>query len=103
MLDEGRPPTTDQTSTEASAQQRRVLRKLLRDLITFSGVAASDLAAVPRRAPQSKRQRLLYRRADTLTDGEIDMLVSEIGLDRWWSAAERATSPQLPLIAIAAE
>jgi hypothetical protein len=92
-------PTTNATTTEAVvAKQRRALRKLLRDLITFSGVAANDLAAKSRKAPKSKRQRLLYRRAGSLTDADLDKLVAEIGIDRWWAAAERATQPQLPLI-----
>jgi hypothetical protein len=60
--------TTARQATEAATakQQRRALRKLLRDLVAFTGVAASDLAATPRRAPQPRARRLLYRRADTL-------------------------------------
>jgi hypothetical protein len=80
----------------ATAKQRRALR----DLVTFTGVAINDLAVAPRKAPQPKRQRLLYRRADTLTDADLDALVAEIGIERWWSAAERITSPRLPLQAV---
>jgi hypothetical protein len=80
-------------------QQRRALRRLLRDLVAFTGTAVNDLAAAPRKAPQQKRPRLLYRRANTLTDADLDVLVADIGVDRWWAAAERATQPQLPLVA----
>jgi hypothetical protein len=82
-----------------TGQQRRALRKLLRDLVAFTGTAINELAATPRKAPQQKRQRLLYRRADSLTDADLDALVGEIGIGRWWAAAERATQPQLPLVA----
>jgi hypothetical protein len=82
-----------------AGQQRRALRKLIRDLVAFTGTAINDLAATPRKAPQRKRQRLLYRRADSLTNADLDALVGAIGIDRWWAAAERATQPQLPLIA----
>jgi hypothetical protein len=82
-----------------SGQQRRALRKLLRDLIVFTGVAAADVAVAPRKVPQRKRHRLLYGRADTLSDTDLDRLVAEIGIGRWWAAAERATQPQLPLVA----
>jgi hypothetical protein len=81
-----------------TGQQRRALRKLLRDLVVFTGTAINDLAAVPRKAPQSKRQRLLYRRA-VLTDADLDVLVADIGIERWWAAAERATQPRFPLVA----
>jgi hypothetical protein len=79
--------------------QRRVLRKLLRDLIAFTGSAVTELAVAPRKAPQPKRRRLLYRRADSLSDADLDVLVREIGVERWWAALERATQPRLPLIA----
>ena len=82
-----------------SVKQRRALRKLICDLVAFTGTAINDLAATPRKAPQRKRQRLLYRRADSLTNADLDALVGAIGIDRWWAAAERATQPQLPLIA----
>ena len=83
-----------------TTQQRRALRKLLRDLVCFTGPAINDLAATPRRKapqPQQSKRRLLYRRADTLTDADLDrLLADEIGFDRWWAAAERATQPPLP-------
>jgi hypothetical protein len=94
----GQAPAGKTVKTVAG-QQRRVLRKLLRDLVAFTGTAINELAATPRKAPQPKRQRLLYRRADSLTDADLDALVSEIGIGRWWAAAERATQPQLPLVA----
>lgn len=82
-----------------TGQQKRALRRLLRDFVIVTGAAANDLAAAtPRKAPQSKRQRLLYRRA-VLTDADLDVLVADIGIERWWAAAERATQPQLPLVA----
>jgi hypothetical protein len=80
-----------------SVKQRRALRKLICDLVAFTGTAINDLAAAPRKAPQPKQRRLLYRRASTLTDADLDVLVADIGIDRWWAAAERATQPRLPL------
>ena len=82
-----------------TGQQKRALRKLLRHLIVFTGVAAADVAVAPRKVPQRKLHRLLYRRADTLSDTDLDRLSAEIGIGRWWAAAERATQPQLPLVA----
>ena len=88
------------TVKTATTQQKRALRKLLRDLVAFTGSAINELsAATPRKAPQPKGQRLLYRRTDSLTNADLDRLVAEIGIDRWWAAAERATQPQLPLVA----
>ena len=89
--------TNGSANKTGTGQQKRALRKLLHDLIAFTGTAINDLAATPRKAPQRNRQRLLYRRADSLTDADLDMLVVEIGIGRWWAAAERATQPQLPL------
>jgi hypothetical protein len=76
--------------------QRRALRRLIRDLVAVTGVAVTELST--RKRPQRKR-RLLFRRADSLTDADLDALVGEIGIDRWWVAAERATQPRLPLVA----
>jgi hypothetical protein len=76
-----------------TGQQRRALRKLIRDLVA----AINDLAATPRKAPQRKRQRLLYRRADSLTDADLDRLVAEIGIEHVLRVLDRLTQPQLPL------
>jgi hypothetical protein len=82
----------------AAVKQRRALRRLLNDLITFTGTAVADLASKPRKATrQPNRRRLLYRRADTFTDADLDALVAEIGIDRIWRAVEKLTQPQLPL------
>jgi hypothetical protein len=80
-------------------QQKRALRKLLRDLVAFTGTAITDLAATPRKSPQRKRQRLLYRRADTLSDDEVKNIVAEVGIERCWRAVEKITQPELPMVA----
>jgi hypothetical protein len=80
------------------AQQRRALRKLIRDLVAFTGTAINDLAAAPRKAPQPKRERLLYRRADTLSDGAVERIVFEIGPERVLRVVDKYTSPKLPLV-----
>jgi hypothetical protein len=95
----GKTVKTVTGQADSVKQRRRALRKLLRDLVAFTGTAINDLAATPRKAPQPKRQRLLYRRADSLNDADPDALVGEIGIGRWWAAAERATQPKLPLVA----
>jgi hypothetical protein len=80
-------------------KQKRALRKLLRDLIAFSGSAINDLAAAPRKTPQRNRHRLLYRRADTLSDDEIKTIVVELGPERVLRVVDKLTSPELPLVA----
>ena len=80
-------------------KQRRALRKLFRDLVAFTGTAINDLAATPRKAPQRKRQRLLYRRGDSLTDDEVKSIVAELGPGRVMRALDRLTQPKLPLVA----
>ena len=83
-----------------TGQQRRALRKLIRDLVAFTGTAINDLAAAPHsKTPQRKRQRLLYRRADTLSDDEVKSIVVEVGPERVLRVVDKLTSPQLPLVA----
>jgi hypothetical protein len=78
-------------------KQRRLLNKLVKDLVAFTGTALTDIANKPRKAPsQRKCSRLLYRRAGELTESDLDALIVEIGLDRLWRALDRATQPQLP-------
>src|SRR5262249_55492659 len=91
------PHVANSAAKVQTAQQSRAVRKLIRDLIAFTGTAISELAASPRKAPQHKRPRLLYRRADTLSDDEVKSIVVELGPDRVLSALDRATQPQLPL------
>jgi hypothetical protein len=96
----GQAPAGKTVKGAVTGQQRRALRKLFRDLVTFTGTAASELAAAPRsKAPQRPRQRLLYRSADSLTDADLDRLVAEIGIDRIWRAVEKLTQPPLPFMA----
>ena len=71
-------------------------------VVTFAGTAVNDLAATPRKAPQPKRQRLLYRRADSLTDADLDRLVAELGVERVMRVLDRLTQPSLPF-AVATE
>jgi hypothetical protein len=90
------------TGQTDSVKQRRALRKLMRDLICFAGVAAADLAATPRnKTAQSERRRLLYRRPNTLTEADIDRLVNEIGAARLMAALDRWTQPSM--FSVAAE
>jgi hypothetical protein len=77
--------------------QQRILRRLLRDLVAFTGTAIT--ASKPRKAPQRKRERLLYRQAATYADGEIEKIVVELGPERVLAALDRVTQPQLPLAA----
>jgi hypothetical protein len=93
------PPQAPASQAVTGQAQKRALRRLLRDLITFTGTAMSEVAAKPRKARASKRQRLLYRRADTLTDADLAALVREVGIDRIWRVVDRLTQPSLPLIA----
>lgn len=95
MLDTTYFPNRLVPTDKAVAQQRRLLRRLFRDLVTFAGVAASDLAAPPR--PQCKRSRLLYRKGDTLTPDEVTRIVVEIGPERVLRAVDKLTQPTLPL------
>ena len=89
--------TVTPVNGQAEKQRRRALRKLLRDLVAFTGTAINDLAATPRKTPQRNRERLLYRNANSLTDTDIDRLVREIGAARLMVALDRHTSPELPL------
>ena len=99
MLDTTYFPNRLAPTDKAVAQQRRLLRRLFHDLVTFAGVAASDLAGRPRKAPQCKRSRLLYRKGDTLTPDEVTRIVVEIGPERVLRAVDKLTQPTLPLVA----
>ena len=83
-----------------TGQQRRALRKLLRDLVAFTGTALHELGGAPRKAPHPKRLRLLYRRADTLTDADLAVLVAEVGVERVMRALDRLTQPSLPFAVV---
>jgi hypothetical protein len=85
-----------QVPGQADQVKSKRLRRLARNLITFSRAAASELAPKRCSTAQPKR-RLLYRRADNLTNSDLDRLVVEVGIGRWRAAAERYTHPQLPL------
>jgi|SRR5262245_51199296 len=76
-----------------AVKQRRLLNKLVKDFVAFTGTALTDLASKPRKAAQPKRRRLLYRRASGLTDAELDALIVEVGFDRLWRALDRCTQP----------
>ena len=77
--------------------QHRLLRKLIRDLVAFTGTAITESASKPSKTPQRKHDRLLYRKAATYSDGEIEKIVAELGPERVLAAFDRATQPQLPL------
>jgi hypothetical protein len=90
------------TTKPADGQQKRAVRKLVRDLVGFIGTTVNDLAATPRKTqPKRQRQRLLYRHADKLTDADLDRLVVEIGPARLMAALDRWTQPSL--FSVAAE
>ena len=91
------PSSVPKVQPLATAQQRRALHKLLRDLVAFTGTAITEIASKPRKTPQRKRERLLYRRAGTLTDEEIKRVVVELGCERVLRAVDKLTSPELPL------
>jgi hypothetical protein len=73
-----------------TAQQKRVLRRLLRDL----EAAINELAVAPRKAPPRKRSRLLYRRANTLTDAEVGSIVVELDPERVLHIVDKLTAPE---------
>ena len=99
------PPTggQDPAGKTVNGQQKRALNKLLRDLVAFTGTAITDLAAKPKVGkPKQQPTRLLYRRADTLTEADHDRLVVEVGAAPLMAALDRATQPPLPFM-VAAE
>jgi hypothetical protein len=85
------PPTSAAIAREASKRRRRLVRRLLGDLAAFTGVAVGELAATTPKAPRRQSSRITYRK--NLTDADLDALVAQIGLGRWWNAFERATRP----------
>lgn len=99
----GKAVVTAAASTRSDGRvfDRRLLNRLVRDLATIAGCAVADLAAKPRKAPQWRKQRLLYRRADQLTDADLDQLVSEIGAARLLQSVDRLTRPTNQLAAAA--
>ena len=72
----------------------------IRGQVTYF-TALHELGGAQRKAPQPKRQRLLYRHADSLTDDDLDRLVAEVGTDRIMRALDRLTQPSLPFAAVA--
>jgi hypothetical protein len=89
----------------------RVARKLLGELaFALTGTSATELMKPPRGAKGLKaaHDRLLFRRADSLTDADIRKIVAEIGTDRVHAAViavscgwefDSPGQPQLPLAA----
>ena len=84
------PPTASKSALSASWSEI---------LVGFIGTTVNDLATPRRKPSQPKRQRLLYRRAASLTSADLDRLVVEIGPARLMAALDRYTQPSLPLIA----
>jgi hypothetical protein len=85
---------------DPAKQQRRVVRRLLRDLVALAGpVVNDDLAGRSRKAPQRRPQRVLFRRADSLTDADLDRLIREIGAGRLMAALDRWTQPRFTVAA----
>jgi len=87
---------TAEGKANGHVKQKRALRKLLRDLVVFTGTAIHDLESAPRKQAQRKcHQRLLYRCADTLSDDEVKRVVVEIGPERVLRALDMYTQPTL--------
>jgi hypothetical protein len=90
------------TAAAVNTDRQRLARKLICDLVAFTGVAAAQLAAAPGKAP--RRQRIFYRKP---THHALVAAVLEIGIDRWLAAADRVTQPRCDatrdLFAVAAE
>jgi len=90
------PSSVPNVQPPVTTQQKRALRRLLRDLVA----AVNDLPATPTKASSLRKcPRLLYRRADTLTDDEVKSIVAEIGVERIWRIVDKLTAPELPLVA----
>jgi hypothetical protein len=82
-----------------AVKQRRLLNRLVKDLVAFTGTAITDLTRKPKAPRCQRKRRLLYRRANDLTEADLDALIGEIGFDRLWRALDRYASPSLPLVA----
>jgi hypothetical protein len=80
------PPTqsTALTSRQMACQLRRIAREL-----------------APARPLHLHKRRVLYKQAHTLSDVDIDVVVSQVGADRLVEALERATQvrPMRPVAA----
>jgi hypothetical protein len=73
---------------------KRLLRRLLHDLIVVTGTSVADLASKPRRQPRQTKRRVLYRRGDSYTDADLFQVMDEIGAERILSALDAYTQPQ---------
>jgi hypothetical protein len=93
----GSPPPTSAADTAKEASKRRLFRKLLGDLAAVTGLAVSELAATAPKAARRRGNRVLFRRADTLTDIDLDRLVAEVGAGRLMAALDRWSQPSLRL------
>jgi hypothetical protein len=82
------------TAETVPISQRRVLRRLLRDLVAFTGTAITDVAATLRKASRRTQHRLLYHRAGTFTHDEVRRVVLELGPARVLRVIDELTQPQ---------
>jgi hypothetical protein len=62
-----------------------------------AGVYTHGQSRSPNSAHPHRRLRLLYRTG--ITNIELDALIAEIGIERVMAALDRATQPELPLVA----
>jgi hypothetical protein len=91
------PPRNGQVPD--AIKQRRLLNKLVKDLVAFTGTALTDIASKPKAPRCQRKQRLLYRKASNLTEADLDVLVAEIGPERLWRALDRYTQPHFSFAA----
>jgi len=82
---------------EPVKRQQRALRRLLRDLVIVGGTAIAATPRKPRKVPQPGHRRVLFRRAHSLNDDDLDRLVTEVGAMQLMSALDRWTQPSLSL------
>lgn len=94
----GQSPKT--VSADPARQQRRVVRRLLRDLVALAGPVVSDDLAGRSRKPRRRPERVLFRSAESLTNADLERLIREIGANRLMAALDRWTRPHF---AVAAE
>jgi hypothetical protein len=73
-----------------TAQQKRALRRQVGILAAM----INEIPAAPRKAKPRNRPRVLYRRANALTDAEITSIVVELDPERVLHIVDKLTAPE---------